>query len=290
MSAAVAEKARSDAMAATIERRAAGHRLVPLLKRFSDLSLDDVWDFCRNVHLERRLCGLLPDEEARLFDVKCGFGNLGARFAYYRQMYCRPLLRSVRAVFGRFENPRILDAGCGTGTQAILFGLLGASVVAVDRDEGQLRTMRKRVAYYEKVFRDRPAVWIEQADLCSCDFSRWAPLDAVYSHLAIGHVLSAEETFRRLAPWIVPGGLLIMKNSNPRCLWLRAAGVKPDTPSRREYLRSARQHGFAPLVARGATGIPRPLWVLGDLLRIPDAFLRRLGAFQVNIEYIFERT
>jgi len=276
-------------MSTTIERRHSRRRPAPLEKRFSDLSVGDIWDFHRSVHLERQLCGFLPDEEARLFDVKCGHGTILSRHAYYRQMYCRPMLRALRTIFGRFPRPRILDLGCGTGTQAIFFGLLGASVVALDLDEGQLRTLQKRVARYDALRGDRLPIAVEQADMRACDFTRWGTFDAVYSHMAAGYVLSAEECFCRLAPCLAPGGLLVMKNCNPRCWWLRATGARSDNPSRRQYLDAARRHGFTLRSAQGSTGIPRPLWLLGELMRIPDALLRRLRPFQVTIEYVFER-
>jgi SAM-dependent methyltransferase len=47
--------------------------------------------------------------------------------------------------------PTVLDAGCGCGSDSILFAALGASVVAVNVSSDELAVAEKRARYYEKV-------------------------------------------------------------------------------------------------------------------------------------------
>ncbi len=48
------------------------------------------------------------------------------------------------------KSCRILDLGCGVGTQSLLFALLGAEVISLDIDEKALAIFRKRKIFYEK--------------------------------------------------------------------------------------------------------------------------------------------
>jgi SAM-dependent methyltransferase len=264
-------------------------RLIPLAKRLTDLSVDDIWHFYQNIYLERALGNFSADEEAKVFHYKSGFGNMSSRQAYYRQAYCRQLHRAVHTIFSRYEQPRILDVCCGTGMQALLFSLLGASVVGIDHDPGQLQALRKRMATYALYFPGRINITIQQTDVRSQSFAELGMFDVVYSHIGVGYVMSADDIFRQVSGCLGKGGLVVLKNSNPQCAWLTALGRHPPDSPRREYLRCAEQYGFKPLVVEGTTGIPRPLWFLGGLTRLPDAILKPLIILQIGIEYIFEK-
>jgi SAM-dependent methyltransferase len=265
-------------------------RLVPLAKRLTDLSVDDIWDFYQNAYLERELGKFSPEEEAKIFDYKLGLGNMSSRRAYYRQAYCRQVHRAVYTIFSHYEHPRLLDVCCGTGTQALLFSFLGASVVGIDHDPGQLQVLRKRMETYTHYFPKRVNIVIKQADVRSQSFAELGMFDVVYSHIGVGHVMSADDVFLQVADCLEKGGLVILKNSNPQCAWLRAVGKHPPVSTRREYLRCAERYGFKPLIVQGTTAIPRRLWFLGGLTPLPDAVLKPLVILQISIEYIFEKT
>jgi len=65
------------------------------------------------------------------------------------------------------ENPGsvVLDAGCGCGTDSILFAALGAAVVAVNISSEELAVAEKRARYYEKVGGIKLNIRFIQADL-----------------------------------------------------------------------------------------------------------------------------
>ncbi len=255
----------------------------------STLSENDVWRFYRNIYVERQIAGLSAEEDTKLFRYDCGFGNMGSRVAYYKQAYIRPFHRAVRAIFTDAEHPRILDVCCGTGMQALFFALMGASVVAIDYDAAQLATLRKRQAVYEKASGRKLAVTVQEGNIKTLDFTALGEFDAVYSHGGAGQFLSAKALFEGLGAVVKPGGLLILKNGNPECWWLRAAGIAPlDSPCH-EYLHEAAAHGFAVERARGTTAFPRPLWRMELPLQWLDAVMPEIGALQVHLEYIFRK-
>ncbi len=61
--------------------------------------------------------------------------------------------------------PLVLDAGCGCGSDSILFAALGASVVAVNIFSEELLVAEKRARYYEKIGGGKLNIRFIQADL-----------------------------------------------------------------------------------------------------------------------------
>jgi SAM-dependent methyltransferase len=264
-----------------------------LPKPGSDLSVDDVRRFYRLIYRERDEADLTSAEQAKLFHPTRGFGNMAERPAYYLQAFVKPFHRALVDIFTRFPRPRILDLCCGTGTQSLMFAALGAEVVAVDDDPLQLATLAKRQIFHERLAGRGLAISRRQADATAADLSAFGAFDAVYSHGGIGQVLPAALVFERLGPLINPGGLLLLKNGNPACWWLRARGVAALDSPRAAYLAAAAAHGFAVVRARGTTVFPRPLWptIAGiDLpLQLLDPLFASVTVLQVHLEYAFAK-
>jgi SAM-dependent methyltransferase len=93
-----------------------------------------------------------------------------------------------------------LDAGCGTGADAVRLAERGWRVTGVDLSPSALATARERRV-------DGPPVtWLE------ADLTTWAPaasFDLVmtnYAHAAIPQL----ELYARLAGWVSPGGTLLV--------------------------------------------------------------------------------
>jgi SAM-dependent methyltransferase len=263
-------------------------RLVSVPQRLSDLTVNDIWHFIQVVKLELKEAGYREDENAKLTNFTHGLGNSFSRHAYYRQAYCRPLLRAMQYMFARWQSPRVLDIGCGTGGQAILFAASGASVVGLDLDELQISTALKRIAYFEQVTR-KLDIRIHSADVTQCDFASYGQFDVAYSHGCIARYISAEDIFQRLRPALAPGGLLIMKNQNPECLAMRFTHKSSDLSNRDDFVRAANEHGYRPLVVDGTTSVPRAFWMAGEATHLVDWFLRPIKSLNIHLELIFEK-
>ena len=65
-----------------------------------------------------------------------------AQFYYIRRIM--PLIKYIKT------GKKILDAGCGLGTESILFCFHGANVVGVDIRDDRIKTAKLRVKYFEK--------------------------------------------------------------------------------------------------------------------------------------------
>jgi SAM-dependent methyltransferase len=256
----------------------------------AQITVDDVWDFFSAAGAEAQAADLSDAQHAKLFDYKRGLGTMLSRPAYYRQVYCRPFRDALRAIGRRFPSPKVLDVCCGNGGQSIALALAGAHVTGIDRDEAQVDLARRRSALWEQAGGGRLELEFHQRDILKTDFGPDDTFDVIYSHSGIGTFLSASDLFARFSGRLRRGGLLILRNGNPDCWWLRAVGRKASDSSRRDYVTHAQQAGLRPLVARGTTAIPRPLWLLGEALRWPDALLRPIVPLQLHLQYVFEKS
>lgn len=96
----------------------------------------------------------------------------------------------------------VLDAGCGTGTEALWLAEQGWDVTAADISANALAEARARAA----------AGVGEHIDWVEADLSRWEPArtwDLVvtsYAHAQIGQL----PFYRRIASWVAPGGTLLI--------------------------------------------------------------------------------
>jgi len=63
------------------------------------------------------------------------------------------------------ETPLVLDAGCGYGSDSILFAALGAKVLAVDTSPEHIEIAEKRKRYYEETLEKSLDITFEMADL-----------------------------------------------------------------------------------------------------------------------------
>ena len=265
------------------------NEIVAIPKRLVDLNVRDLWNFISVVPSELEDAGYADEERKMLRSFTHGFGNSFSRHAYYRQAYCLHLKNAMTWTFSRWSKPRILDIGCGTGGQAILFAANGASVVGLDLDELQLRTAEKRIAYYQGKLNTQLDIGLNTADVTECDFSSYGKFDVAYSHGCMARYLNAYDIFQRLDHALNPGGLVILKVCNPNCLWVKLTSVRGDLSSREDFINAANQLGYQPLLLAGTTAIPRVLWFAGEATHVVDWFLRRIHALQIHFELIFQK-
>lgn len=253
------------------------------------VSTEDVWRFYKLAAAESDQAGYSGEQLKRLLDPVSGMGRIESKTEYFKDNYCRQVGDAVRRIFALSNRPRILDVCAGTGTQSILFALLGADVVSLDYHQGQLDTLRARVEFYAKNTGRSLSIAAETADVKSADFTRFGSFDAVYSHIGVGRLLTAEEIFDKIGSRIRAGGLLLLKNGNPDCFWLSAAGRTPADSSRARYRKAAARHGFEILATNGTAGLPRPLWSFGAASKLASRTLENFLPFQINIAYVFRK-
>jgi len=153
----------------------------------------------------------LPIEEVRKFwdqrpcNIRHSLKPVGAR-EYFdevetRKYFVEPHIRAF-ADFERWRNKRVLEIGCGIGTDTINFARYGARVTAVDLSGKSLEIARQRAA----VFGLQDRIRFHQGD--AEELSKFVPVEAydlVYSFGVIHHTPHPERVLNEARSYTQPG-------------------------------------------------------------------------------------
>ena len=141
-----------------------------------------------------------------------------------QELVRRQLAAHLPASDGPF---RVLDAGCGQGTQAIALARLGHQIVGVDLSDALLETAREAAAAEPDDVRRR--LHFVAGDLLALTDDHAGRYDVVCCHGVAMYLLSLPETAAALARACRPGGLISILTRNRAGLAMRA-GMTGDWP------------------------------------------------------------
>ena len=117
---------------------------------------------------------------------------------------------SLRAVFRNKGVERVLDASCGTGTQAVAMAQLGFNVVACDPSQGMLKKAME-IAEERKV---SDKIEFFRSDFVSLPETVTGPFDAIVTKgNSLPHLLTDDEiesTMLTFYELLRPGGVLVI--------------------------------------------------------------------------------
>jgi SAM-dependent methyltransferase len=115
----------------------------------------------------------------------------------------------------RRRSPRLLDAGSGCGSEAILAALLGAAVTGIDIVPLRTRYARSRIPFYEEAGRRKLALDFVTANVI--DHLRGAAgYDIVWANESVSHIHPAERFFAAAHGGLREDGVLIIADANAR--------------------------------------------------------------------------
>ena len=95
------------------------------------------------------------------------------------------MARAVNHLFSVQRNPKILDLGCGFGTQTLFFASLGANVIGIDRDHRPLSILKKRKNYYEKESGLSMNIEVYNSNVFEFNYASIGPIDGIYSMFSL---------------------------------------------------------------------------------------------------------
>ena len=124
------------------------------------------------------------------------------------------------ADFARWRGKKVLEIGCGIGTDTISFARHGAHVTAVDLTEKSLEVARQRA----RVFGLEDRVRFLQADAEKLsDSVPVEPYDLVYSFGVIHHTPHPENVIRHIRKYVGPGStvkIMVYYRWSWKVLWI----------------------------------------------------------------------
>ena len=142
---------------------------------------------------------------------------------YLRRQYASQIREADRLVG---KEMRVLEVGCGCGTEALWFAMQGASVVGIDLKEPRLDVARERADYIRGVLGVDVDVDVDFVNSSLFDLDQEAKFDLVWMEMAFHHLEPRAELPSVLARLLRPGGHIVIAEANAWNPLLQAAFFK----------------------------------------------------------------
>ena len=175
------------------------------------LAMQFFHDLCEELDYHGNSTKYLTFDEYKI--LKTYYNELNYRTVKHIAPWRASLLKHVvKHVFRHLKSPWILDAGCGLGSEAIFFSLLGAKVVGVDINRERLDVAKKRVKYYEEKY--NKVLYVEFHLKSILEFCEYEKFNIVWSNQSISHIHPPQDFLKVTWTNLKNGGDLIIGDSN----------------------------------------------------------------------------
>jgi 2-polyprenyl-3-methyl-5-hydroxy-6-metoxy-1,4-benzoquinol methylase len=162
------------------------------MERFRQVAIEEVRDFW-----DRRPC-----------NIRHSPGPVGTR-EYFDEVEARKYLVEPHiprfADFPRWRDKRVLEIGCGIGTDTINFARHGAWVTGIELSEKSLVVARKRAEVYG--LQDRIRFYLGNAEELT-QFVPVEPYDLIYSFGVVHHTPHPERVIEQMRYYVRPGSTI----------------------------------------------------------------------------------
>jgi len=125
-----------------------------------------------------------------------------AQFYYKKRV--TPLVKNI------YSGLAILDAGCGVGTESILFSSFGGKVTGVDIKESRIETAKKRKEYFEKKLNTHLEIQFKFENI----MNHSGKYDLIWINEAISHINPLNKFINRCYKNLNPNGKLVIVDAN----------------------------------------------------------------------------
>lgn len=185
--------------------------------------------------------------------------------------HVEPVAAAMKFLFAGATRPRVLDLGCGVGTQSLLLALLGARVVAMDLSERAGEVLVARKAWYERELHVKLDIDVVIGDAREIDWNDLGVFNGLWSSFAFNMIQPSGQLLDRLISAMTRGSRFAIFDGNWSHWWLSHTQrqSRPLTPT--ELAAELRERGL--VVRQHIPGITFPpiVWRL-----LPPSTLHRV--------------
>jgi len=268
---------------------------IPKIQNESRIFESQIWRWFNNMSIEFEECFTQSEkkillkyfETAKLlkyYNKETGLLKWWRR-SFFRHHFLLNLTESVNYLFSNVQRPKILDLGCGIGTQSILYAMLGAEVIGIDLDSSALALLKKRQQFYQQVCERELNITIYEANALKFDYDSIFPLDGVFSMFAFNMMQPSTKLLEKIVPALRIGGCLVIFDGNCDSWVQKVFPNRPrNTLSPTQLFQQLRDLGFTIVDHKGGIAIPFLIWALmPNFIRQPiDNVLTKSWFFSVS--------
>jgi len=169
--------------------------------RFNDIS-----DWLDYWFVEPRL----PEPEQSVLERY--YHSFVSHFGSYLRKHYAAQISELEKIIIQKPGCRVLEIGCGCGTESIWLGLLGASVTGIDLQKDRLKVANARLAHIKEKLNLVPDVKFERVSVF--DATRFGKFDVIWMEQAFHHVEPRDEFIKLLTQLIDLGGVVAISEAN----------------------------------------------------------------------------
>lgn len=152
---------------------------------------------------------LAPDEERVL---RRYYASYVRHFGPYMRRQYAEQTRELIARVQRLSAPRVLEAGCGCGTESLYMALLGARVLGIDINQDRLGVARSRLAVLGREAGRSLDCAFENRSLF--DLEPRGDFDVIWMEQAFHHLEPREQVLKLLPRLLAPNGVVVISEPN----------------------------------------------------------------------------
>ena len=256
---------------------------IPTNKKLTE---KDIWSWYNNIYKELELIDFTQEEKDFLIAYYKEAGLMKPwRSNFFRRHYSHSFYEASSFLMSNsIKQPKILDLGIGTGTQALLLCLLGAEVIGLDLDTLSLGIAKKRHTFYEKISGKKLLFDIKEANCFDIDYSSYGLIDGLYSMFAFNMMQPSEKLINLIAPFFSKNFRFVVIDGNNKGILARLLpSRKREVWSPIEFSDNLLSHGLTINKHEGKITLPPVLWGLGiSTLSWIDNILNKTWVFPVS--------
>lgn len=172
--------------------------LLKIVSKYFDYTQEEVRD-------SKKLYGLTNSGQLKQY-----YFNLLKKRAYSNYIKYLYIDRVIPLVKNIRKDIKILDAGCGLGTESLLCGILGANVTGIDISKERLNVAKNRIKFYENKFQTKLNVQFHYENI----LSHANKYDIIWVNEAISHINPINQFLKNCYYNLNDGGKLIVSDAN----------------------------------------------------------------------------
>ena len=159
---------------------------------------------------------LLKGKAAETFDTY--YGSFRRSFPARMQRFYRRQIAEAESMVR--PGGRVLEIGCGLGTESLWLAMRGAHVIAIDVREDRLTGARERAAVLQReINRD---LFCHFAARSVLELPEHGTFDLIWMEQTFHHLEPRADVVRKVASLLAPGGHLVISEANAWNLPLQA--------------------------------------------------------------------
>jgi len=152
----------------------------------------------------------LTEAKQKVFDNY--YASYIAHFGSYIRYHYAQQTIEVLELAKNLESPKLLEVGCGCGTESLYFGLQGIDVTAVDIQDELLGVARERKEIIEnQLAKKLPCEFINSSVL---ELDTTKKYDIIWMEQAFHHLEPREKIIKKLSDLLSPGGYLVFSETS----------------------------------------------------------------------------